>query len=191
MAPKSFHEVALAPIIFGLKNTTAILLKAQTHASTNNIPLSSYLTARLYPDMGDLCYQVYRLTETAIYIVTRTNAAAPSLTFSDSETTFPELLARIEKTLAYVESIAPALLDEREDEQIFLHVAPKLPRGPLEIRFSAWEYVVTQGQPNFWFHVTTMYGILRSQGIPLGKLDFSNGAGLVQVKWLGGGEESA
>ena len=125
--------------------------------------------------------QVYRLTETATHIVTRTNPSAPPLTLTDSQTTFPELLARI----------APALLDEREDEQLVLHVAPKLPRGPLEIRFSAWEYVVTQGQPNFWFHVATLYGILRHNGVPLGKLDFSNGAGLVQVRWLGEGVKAA
>ncbi|KAF3009918.1 hypothetical protein E8E13_010966 [Curvularia kusanoi] len=185
MTPKPFHTVALTPIIFGLKNATAVLQKGQAHAQANNIDPTSYLTARLYPDMGNLCYQVYRFTDTAKHIVERSNPSAPALNFTDSETTFADLLTRIDKTLAYLEAIEPEVLDNREDEEIVLHIAPKLPKGPLEVRFSVFEYVLRNAHPNFWFHVTTMYDILRQKGVPLGKLDYSNGAGLVPIKWLG------
>lgn len=188
MAPKPFHTVALAPIIFGLKNATAVLNKASAHAQNNNIDPTDYLTARLYPDMGDLCYQIYRLTDTAKFIVERCNPAAPTITNPDEETTFPELLARLHKTLEYIESIEADLIDDREDEMVVLHLGKQLPKGPLEVKFTAFEYVLQQGHPNFWFHVTTMYDILRHKGVPLGKLDFSNGAGLIPIKWLGADE---
>ncbi|KAJ4325707.1 hypothetical protein N0V94_000466 [Neodidymelliopsis sp. IMI 364377] len=185
MAPKSFHTTALAPIIFGLKNAVAVIKKGEAHANTTNTDPADYLSFRFYPDMGDFCYQVYRLTETAKHIVERSNPHAPTLELPDTETTFSDLLARVQKTLKYLESIEAELLDGREDEQIVLHVGKALPKGPLEFKFSVFEYVLQQAHPNFWFHVTTMYCILRHKGVPLGKMDYSNGAGLVPIKWLG------
>lgn len=185
MAPKSFHTVALAPIILGLNNAAAVIRKGEAHAKTNNIDPAEYLTARLYPDMGDFCYQVFRFTDTAKFIVERSNPSAPTITLADEEKTFPKLLARIEKTLEYIGSIEPSVLDGKEDDEVVLHLAKHLPRGPLEVRFTAFEYVLRQAQPNFWFHVTTMYDILRHKGVPLGKMDFSNGAGLIPTRWLG------
>jgi hypothetical protein len=185
MAPKSFHTVALTPIIFGLKNAAAVMTKGEAHAKTNNIDPNDYLTARLYPDMGDFCYQVYHFTDTAKHIVERSNPSAPTISLEHVEKTFPELLARVQKTIEYVESIEASTLDGREDETIVLHLGKALPKGPIEVRFSAFEYVSQQAHPNFWFHATTMYDILRHKGVPLGKLDFSNGAGLIPIKWLG------
>ncbi|KAJ8119141.1 hypothetical protein OPT61_g32 [Boeremia exigua] len=185
MAPKTFHAVALAPIILGLKNAAAVLRKGEAHAKANNIDASEYLTARLYPDMADLCFQVYRFTDTAKFIVQRCNPSAPTISIADDQTTFPELLARIAKTLEYLESIEVDALEGREDEEVVLHMAKNLPNGPIEIRFTAFEYVLRQAHPNFWFHVTTMYDILRNKGVPVGKMDFLNGAGLTPLKWLG------
>lgn len=185
MASKSFHTIALAPIIFGLKNATAVIRKGEAHAKANNIDPADYLTARLYPDMGDFCYQVHRFTDNAKFIVERSNPSAPTITFTDDENTFPELLTRIEKTLEYVESIEANVLDGKEGDEIVLHLAKHLPKGPIEVRLTAFEYVLRQAHPNFWFHVTTMYDILRHKGVPLGKIDFLNGAGLVPMKWLG------
>ncbi|KAF9692966.1 hypothetical protein EKO04_009159 [Ascochyta lentis] len=185
MAPKSFHTVALTPIIFGLKNVAAVIRKGEAHATNNNIDPTEYLTARLHPDMGDFCYQVYRFTDTAKHIVERSNPSAPTLSLADVETTFPDLLARVQKTLEYVESIEAEALDGREDDEIVIQLGKKLSKGPLEVRFTAFEYVMQQAHPNFWFHVTTMYDILRHKGVPVGKLDYSNGAGLIQIKWLG------
>lgn len=185
MAPKSFHTVALEPVIFGLQNAVAVIHKGEAHAKANNIDPNDYLTTRLYPDMGDLCYQVYRFTDTAKFIVERSNPAAPTLTMADKEKTFSELLARIQKTLEYVQGIQAEVLDDREDFEVVLHLAKHLPKGPLEVKFTVFEYVLRQAHPNFWFHVTTMYDILRHKGVPLGKLDYSNGAGLIPIKWLG------
>ena len=185
MAPKSFHSVALTPIIFGLKNAAALIRKSEAHAKANNIDPADYLTARLYPDMGDLCYQVYRFTDTAKHIVERSNPSAPTISLPDDEKTFSELLARIQKTLEYIESIEAKTLDGREDDEVVLHLAKHLPKGPLEVRSTVFEYVLRQAHPNFWFHVTTMYDIVRHKGIPLGKMDFLNGAELIPIKWLG------
>jgi len=185
MAPKSFHTIALEPIIFGLQNAAAVLRKGETHAKDNNIDATEYLTACLYPDMGDFCYQVYRFTDTAKFIVERSNPSAPTLTLLDEEKTFPELLARVEKTLEYLRVIEANVLDDREDYEVLLHLLKQHPKGPLEVKFTAFEYVTRQAHPNFWFHVTTMYDILRHKGVPLGKMDYSNGAGLIPVKWLG------
>lgn len=167
----------------------AILRKGEAHGKANNIDPADYLTARLYPDMGNFCYQVYRFTDTAKFIVERSNPSAPTITLNDDQETFSELLARIQKTLEYIESIEASSLDGREDCEIVLHLAKHLPKGPIEVRFTAFEYVVQQAHPNFWFHVTTMYDILRQKGVPLGKLDFSNGAGLIPIKWLGADAE--
>lgn len=185
MAPKTFHTVALTPVIFGLKNAAAVLRKGEAHAKNNNIDPTDYLTARLHPDMGDFCYQVYRFTDTARHIVERANPTAATLSLPDTETTFPELIERVQKTLDYLESIDAKDLDGREDEEVLLVLGKTLPNGPVEVRFTAFEYVLRQAHPNFWFHVTTMYDILRHKGVPLGKMDYSNGAGLIPVKWLG------
>lgn len=185
MAPKSFHTIALTPIIFGLKNAAAVICKGEAHSKDNNIDPAEYLTARLYPDMGDFCYQVYRFTGTARHIVERSNPSVPILGLVDVETTFPELLERVQKTLEYIESIEAKDLDGREDDEIVLRLGEQLPKGPLEVRFTAFEYVLQQAHPNFWFHVTMMYGILRHNGVPVGKLDYSNGAGLIPIRWLG------
>ncbi|KAF2628559.1 hypothetical protein BU25DRAFT_410118 [Macroventuria anomochaeta] len=185
MAPKSFQTVALMPIIFGLKNAAALIRKGEAHAKANNIDPANYLTARLHPDMDDLCYQVYRFTETAKHIVERSNPSAPTISLTDDEKTFSELLARIQKTLEYIESIEVETLDGREDHEVVLHLAKHLPKGPAEVRSTVFEYVLRQAHPNFWFHVTTMYDIFRHKGVPLGKTDFLNGAGLIPVKWLG------
>ncbi|KZM22375.1 uncharacterized protein EKO05_0007723 [Ascochyta rabiei] len=185
MAPKSFHTVALTPVILGLKNAAAVIRKGEAHAKDNNVDPTEYLSARLYPDMGDFCYQIYRFTDTARYIVERSNPSVPTLSLPDVEITFPDLLARVHKTLEYVESIEAKALDGREDDEVVLQLGKQLPKGPFEVRFTAFEYVLQQAHPNFWFHVTTMYGILRHSGVPLGKLDYSNGAGLIPIKWLG------
>ncbi|KAF1927648.1 uncharacterized protein M421DRAFT_5921 [Didymella exigua CBS 183.55] len=185
MAPKSFHIVALEPIIFGLQNAAAVIRKGEAYAEANNTDPNEYLTARLYPDMGDFCYQVYRFTDTAKFIVERCNPSAPTITMPDEEKTFPELLARIQKTLSYVQGIEVEVLDNREDFQVTLHLAKHLPKGPIEVKFTAFEYVQRQAHPNFWFHVVTMYDILRHKGVPLGKVDYLNGAGLIPIKWLG------
>lgn len=159
--------------------------KGEAHAKANNIDPTDYLTARLYSDMGDFCYQVHRFTDIAKSIVEHSNSSAPTISLADDANTFSELLACIQKTLEYIESIGAEILDDREDQEVVLQLAKHLPKGPLEVKLSAFEYVLRQAHPNFWFHVTTMYDILRHKGVPLGKMDFLNGAGLTPIRWLG------
>lgn len=185
MATKSFHAIALTSIILGLKNAAAVLRKGEAYAKANDVDPEDYLTARMYPDMGDFRFQVYRFTTTAQDIVERCNPSAPTLRVTDEQKTFPELIARVDTTVEYLESLSPDVFYGKEDDEIVLLVGKLLPNGPIETRFSAFEYVLKHGHPYFWFHVTTMYDLLRSKGVPLGKADYLNGAGLIPMKFLG------
>src|SRR5690242_3084242 len=164
MAPKSLHAIALTPIILGLQNAAAVLRKGEVHARANNIEPEDFLTARFYADMGDFRFQVFRFTATAHDIVQRCNPSAQTINVTDDQKTFGELVALVERTVEYLESLGPEVLDGREDDKVVLVVGKHLPNGPVETRFSAFEYVVKQAHPYFWFHVTTMYDLLRNKG---------------------------
>ncbi|KAJ4993194.1 helix-turn-helix- domain containing protein type [Stagonosporopsis vannaccii] len=185
MAPKSLHAIAITPIIVGLRNAAAVLRKGEAHAKENNIDPEDYLSARFYPDMGDFRFQVYRFSATAQDIVQRCNPSAPTMSVADDQKTFAELVARVESTAEYLESLDAGLFDGREDEEVVITVGKNAPNGPIETRLPAFEHVVKQAHPYFWFHVTTMYDLLRNKGVPVGKFDYLNGAKLIPVKFLG------
>ncbi len=86
--------------------------------------------------------------------------------YEDSETTFAELYARIEKTIAFLDSIQPEQLAGAETREI------TLPIREVELKFSGIDYLLTWAQPNIYFHATTAYNILRHNGVALGKRDF-------------------
>lgn len=197
----SFHHTTLSPIIAGLKNAKAWIAKGQQHAQSQGIDPNDYLTARLYPDMYDFIEQVQRFTDAAKFLPPRVNPAIPAITLPDVEKTFPELLDRVQRTLDYVESIDAKAFEGREDAELVLPFR----NGTLQVTYSVAEYVVLFAHPNFWyvepfllflsiflqevdlltarrFHSTTAYGILRSKGVPLGKMDFLNGAGLKEIQ---------
>ncbi|KAF1849274.1 uncharacterized protein K460DRAFT_276614 [Cucurbitaria berberidis CBS 394.84] len=177
MPAMSFHQVILIPILSGLKNARFFITKGYEHAKAHNIDPNDFLTARLHPDMRDFIFQIQRLTDAAKFIPSRVNPAVEDLALPDEEKTFPELLARIEKTIKYFEDLDAGCLDGCEDAEVVL----KFSEGTLEAKFTALQYVLQFAQPNFWFHVTTAYDILRHKGVDVGKLDFLNGAKLIEV----------
>jgi hypothetical protein len=178
MAPLTFHNIALTPLINGLKNAHAFISKAQQHAQSQSLDPNDFLTARLHPDMQDFRYQIYRFTDSAKFIPPRVNPDIPSITLPDEEQTFEELLARIEKTTKYLEGVEAKSFEGREDEEVVM----KFGGGKMEIRYTAATYVMQFAHPNFWFHVTTAYDILRHKSVDVGKFDFLNGAKIVEVK---------
>jgi uncharacterized protein len=89
---------------------------------------------------------------------------APS--FPDTETTVEQLQERIAKTIAFVESVSAANVDAAVDREITFKA------GPMELKFKGGEYLTRWALPNFYFHLTTAYAILRHNGVPIGKLDF-------------------
>jgi hypothetical protein len=166
MSSIPFHDVALTPLLLGLRNAHHFISKGQTHAQTQSHPESEYTTASLHPDMKDLIYQIQRFTDIAKFIPERINPTNPTLSLPDTETTFPEALARVQRTIEYLESIEASTFEGREEAEVVMK------NGGKEWKMSGREYVLKVAQPNFWFHVTTTYGILRMKGVDVGKMDF-------------------
>lgn len=170
----SLFDASIPVYLHMLRNLDAILDKAEAHAKAGSQDLKSYMDARLAPDMHSLVGQIQLASDAAKSGAARlAGVAAPS--FPDTETTWPELKARIAKTIAFVEGLKREQLDGAEDRTVEL----PLPNGTL--KFSGRDFLALFALPNFLFHVTTAYALLRAQGVPLGKLDFLNGSQRVAV----------
>jgi hypothetical protein len=148
-----------------LRNLATLLDKAQAHVEAKKLEPSALTTYRLYPDMFPLTRQVQIACDTAKGAVARL-AGIEIPKHEDTEQTFEELKARIAKTLAFVESVKPAQIDGSEEREVVL----KLRAG--EKRVAGLQYLLAQAYPNFYFHVTTAYNILRHNGVEIGKRDF-------------------
>jgi uncharacterized protein len=164
----SMYQASVPVLMRGLTNLQAILGKAQAHAAEKQIDPSALTGARLFPDMLPLVRQVYIATDTAKGCAARL-AGVDIPKYDDVELTFDELIARIEKTNAYLKEFTAAQIDGTEERSITL----KMRTGPVE--FSGVDYLLAFALPNFFFHVTTAYDILRHNGVEIGKLDYLGG----------------
>ena len=148
-----------------LGNLEGILGKAQAHADTHGIDQLILTNARLYPDMLPLTAQVFIAADMCKGAAARLSGVeAPA--FPDVETRFPELLARVARTLEYLEGFNPDQFAGSETR----HIVLKLRTRTLE--FNGQDYLLNFVLPNLYFHVATCYGILRHSGVALGKADF-------------------
>jgi hypothetical protein len=170
--PYSLFDASVPVYLHMLRNLDAILDKAEAHAKASGGQLQTYLDARLAPDMHPFTNQIQLASDAAKSGAARLAGVTPP-SFPDTETTWPELKARIAKTIAFIEGLKREQLDGREDATIEL----KLPTRTLT--FSGRDFLALFSLPNFLFHVTTAYALLRAKGVPLGKMDFLNGAQLV------------
>jgi uncharacterized protein len=149
-----------------LNSLSHVLAQAQAHAVTKKIEPEALLQARLFPDMFPLLRQVQIAADFAKSVSARlAGAEVPS--YEDNERSFPELQARIAKTLALIDSLDPAQIDGSEEREIVLR-----PGTPKEKRLTGQSYLLHYGLPQFFFHVTTAYAILRHNGVEIGKADF-------------------
>jgi hypothetical protein len=164
----SIYDVSIPVYLNMLKNLSAFLDKAAAHAKAQGKDPADYLAARLAPDMATLTGQVQLGSDAAKSGAARLAGLTPP-SFPDTETTWDEVKARIAKTIAFVEGVTREQLEGAEDRQIEL----KFPNGAMT--FSGRDFVTNFSLPNFLFHMTTAYAILRSQGVPLGKMDFLAG----------------
>jgi hypothetical protein len=164
----SLYDVSIPAFRRGLDNLSSFLDKAEAHAKATGADLGAYTAARLAPDMHPFTRQIQIATDTAKTSAAQLSGVTPPEQ-PDVETTFPELKARIAKTIAYLDTVSKAAVDARDGETIEVPT----PNGPMT--FSAPDYLMTVSIPNFLFHVTTAYGLLRAQGVPLGKMDFLAG----------------
>lgn len=161
----SMYQATVPPIIRSLTNLVAILEKAAAHAEAKKIDPAVLISYRLYPDMFPLSRQVQIATDVTRRGVARL-AGIEAPAFEDKETTFPELIERIQKNIAFLETFSPGQIDGTEEKPI------ALPMGDNTINFQGLPYLLIFVMPNLYFHVTTTYDILRHCGVELGKMDF-------------------
>ena len=166
--PFTIYDAAIPPMIRSLENLSKILDKAVAQAKAEDKPLSSLLEARLAPDMHPFPFQIQSASDAAKGCAARlAGIAAPSM--PDTETTFPELKQRIAKTIDFLKSVSASKVAGAEDREIVM----KFPQG--EMKFSGRDFLTGFALPNFFFHVTTAYDLLRHKGITIGKMDFLGG----------------
>jgi len=159
------YQASVPVLVRALENLQAILAKAAAHAEAKKIDPAVFINVRLAPDMFPLSRQVQSASDTAKGCVARlAGAEVPS--YPDTETTFPELHERLAKTIAFVKGFTPAQIDGSEERSVVL----KLRSG--DVTFRGQDYLLTMALPNFFFHVTTAYAILRHNGVEVGKMDY-------------------
>jgi hypothetical protein len=158
---------AAVPVFKRMLNNLAVILeKAAAHAEAKKIDPAVLVNSRLYPDMFALAKQVQIATDMAKGCAARLAGQEPPK-YEDNETTFADLIARIKKTVAYIDTFKPAQIDGSEEKSITLQMRS----GPLT--FLGLPYLLNFVYPNFYFHVTTTYDILRHSGVEVGKMDFT------------------
>lgn len=149
-----------------LRALSDVLKKAEDHATQKNIDPNALLQARLFPDMFPLVRQVQIAADFSKGIASRlAGAEVPS--WPDTESSFADLQALIAKALAHVGSFKPEQFDASESSEIVLR-----PGTPKERKLAASAYLLNYGLPQFFFHVTTAYAILRHNGVEIGKRDY-------------------
>ena len=146
-----------------------VLAKGAAHADATKIEGSVFLTSRLYPDMFPLTRQVQIAADFGKGPVARL-AGVEVPKYEDNETTFAELAARIDKTLAFIGTVKPGQIDGQENRDIELTIAGK----PLLLK--GQPYLLHYALPNLYFHMAMAYAILRHNGVDVGKKDFIGGA---------------
>ena len=161
----SMHQASVTAFIKSLSNLKAILEKAKAHALEHKIEESVYTSARLYPDMLPLTRQVQIATDIARGGAARLAGVEPPV-YEDNENTFDDLTARIQRTLDYM-----AGLDKSAFEEAATRAITRPVRGQPHT-FTGANYLQQFALPNVYFHAATAYGILRHNGVPLGKADF-------------------
>lgn len=161
----SMHKASAPVFLRMLSNLDQFLEKADANAKQRGFDPNLLVNQRLAPDMLTLAGQIQRASDASKFTIARLSGVdGPS--FPDTETTIDQLRTRIANTIDYIKSVPASAVDGSEERQVIL----KLPSG--DIPFTGLNYLTAFAIPNFLFHVTTAYAILRHSGVPLGKADF-------------------
>ena len=161
----SMYQASVPRFVNILGNLSGILDKAQAHVEAKKLADPSLTAYRLFPDMLPMTTQVQIACDAAKGVVARlAGVAIPA--FEDNETTLADLKARIAKTIAFMQTVTPAQIDGTEDKEIVIK------RGDMETRYQGMQFLLGHATPNFYFHITTAYNILRHNGVEIGKRDF-------------------
>ena len=161
----SMHSASVPVFVRMLGNLLTWLDKAEAHAQAKKFDPSVYLASRLAPDMLPFLRQVQIACDSAKFGVARL-AGVEAPKFEDDEATFAELRERVRKTVDYVQSVPAAQIDGTEDKDV------TVPRRDGSMTLKGEPYLKHWVLPNFYFHLTTAYALLRHNGVDLGKVDF-------------------
>jgi hypothetical protein len=161
----SLYDVTIPVFQRGLGSLGAVLNKGRAFAATEGMDQAELLDARLAPDMLSLTGQVQRASDTAKFAAVRIGGVANE-PFADEERSFEDLADRIARTRAFLSDVPHSAFAGR-DEAV---VEATIGRTPVTI--GARDYALRFALPNFFFHVTTAYALLRMRGVPIGKTDY-------------------
>ena len=161
----TMHSASAPIFITMLKNMSTWLEKAEAHAAARKFEPAVLLASRLAPDMLPLTNQVQIACDTAKFLIARLSGV-DSPKFDDTEASLADLRKRIDATIEFVKSVPADKIDGSEDKDV------TLPRrtGPIVMKGEA--YLKHFALPNFFFHATTTYALLRHNGVEIGKMDF-------------------
>jgi hypothetical protein len=163
------YDLGIATMLRSLRNLDAIVSKAEDYVGANkDIDPETLILARLYPNMQPFVFQIQVATDTAKGAAARlTGQPLPS--WPDEEKTFADVHARLRRAIDFLSGFRPAEFEGSENRPIELKL------GPHTMNFTGTSYLAAFVLPNFFFHVTTAYDILRHNGVPIGKADFLGG----------------
>jgi hypothetical protein len=164
----SMYQASVPQLKKMLGNLQVILTKAQEYAASKNIDEKTLVEGRLFPDMLPLAKQVQIACDQVKNGLARLASVEPPK-FEDHETTFTQLQERITKTLTFIDSMKPEQIDGTEKKEI------KFSIKEWNFEFIGEQYLLAWIIPNFYFHITTAYNILRHNGLQIGKADYLGG----------------
>jgi uncharacterized protein len=163
--PLTIYRASVPVFCKGLASLSNILALADAHVIAEKLDAPTLIGSRLAPDMFPLARQVQIASDHAKVGAARL-ASAKAPVFADDETTFDQLRTRIGNTIEYISGLVPAAFDELGERTISLKT------GGRDVSLQPSDYLFVWLLPNFFFHVTTAYDILRLHGVPLGKRHF-------------------
>lgn len=161
----TMFQASVPVFIRMLSNLSAILEKAAAHCEAKKIEPAALIHFRLYPDMFDFCKQI-QIAGDAAKIGAARLAGVDAPVYEDSEKSFADLIARIQKTIAYLQTFKPEQIDGSEAKEIILT------RGEKSTTYTGLTFLLNRTLPNFYFHITTAYDMLRHNGLEIGKRDY-------------------
>lgn len=167
------YQFTVPVFVKALKALDAILVKAEAHIAEKHLDEGALLDERLAPDMFPLKKQIQVACDNAKGATARLSGVEVPV-HPDEEKTFADLHARIEKTLAFIQSVPEASFEQAADRQVTLPYFP-------EKYMTGFDYAREYALPNFFFHITIAYALLRKEGLAIGKADFMGGLPLRDI----------
>jgi hypothetical protein len=159
------YQASIPTFIRMLTNLSEVVKKGAAYAEARKIDPTVLLNSRLFPNMYTLTRQVQIVTDMVKGCAARLTGQEPP-SYEDKEASFPELIARIEKTIAFLKTFTPAQIDGSEEKSVSLKVGGQL------MTLQGLPYLLSYVLPNVYFHTTTAYNILRHNGVELAKKDY-------------------